>query len=115
MLRRGLFVAIAKLYGTKYQNIAAGRVEGEAYRQRVAMLQAAVMYEQNELVRCKSLIDKSSAEESPEVLSSQACILYKEEKYQEALEKFEEAKHLNGWQADLAYNMALCQYREFMG
>ena len=47
-------------------NVAAGRVEGEAYQQRIVMLQAAIVYEQNELGRCKALAEKCN-QDDPEV------------------------------------------------
>ena len=39
------------------------------------------------------------------------CVLYKEDKYDEARSKFTEAVNTLGYQPDLAYNIALCFYR----
>jgi hypothetical protein len=37
--------------------------------------------------------------------------LYKEEKYEEAKTKFQEALNSTGYQCDIAYNIALCYYK----
>jgi tetratricopeptide repeat protein 30 len=49
--------------------------------------------------------------ESPEAIIAQGCMLYKEEKYDEAKNKFNEALNKTGYQCDIAYNIALCYYK----
>ena len=39
------------------------------------------------------------------------CILFKETKYENALEKFKKAKKIIGNRADISYNIALCYYQ----
>jgi len=46
-----------------------------------------------------------------ETIVSHGCVLFKEEKYEEARVKFTEAMQMLGYQADLSYNIALCYYR----
>jgi len=41
-----------------------------------------------------------------------ANVAYKESKFDEARSKYTEVINLLGYQADLAYNIALCYYRE---
>ena len=40
----------------------------------------------------------------------QGCLLYAEQKWEEARTKFTEAMQMVGYQADLAYDIALCYY-----
>lgn len=42
---------------------------------------------------------------------AQACLLFKEEKYEEARQKFQDAMNMTGYQCDIAYNIALCYYK----
>jgi len=49
--------------------------------------------------------------DAPEALVAEGCILYKEEKYEEAKSKFAEALNAAGYQCDIAYNIALCYYK----
>ena len=44
-------------------------------------------------------------------LISEGCILFKENKFVEALSKFEDAKKLEGYNAELFYNIALCLFK----
>ncbi len=49
--------------------------------------------------------------DSAEAVVAQGCMLYKEEKFEEAKNKFQEALNLTGYQCDIAYNIALCYYK----
>ncbi len=39
------------------------------------------------------------------------CILYKEGKFEEARNKFQEAINIMGYNCEMAYNIALCHYK----
>jgi len=107
-----LYLAQSLFKDGKYEQalVAAGHVDDPFYSQRVIMLKAAIMYEQDELGRCKTMIDKCT-DDDPEIVASYGCILFKDGKYREACERFTEAINLLGWQADLAYNVALCHFK----
>ena len=62
------------------------------------------------MAHAKSLITQMPPD-SAEATVAQGCILYKEEKYDEAREKFNEALNQQGYQCDIAYNIALCYYK----
>ncbi|CAD7705097.1 unnamed protein product [Ostreobium quekettii] len=47
----------------------------------------------------------------PNTIINSGCLLYKEGNHEEARQKFSEAIAILGYQADLAYNCALCYYR----
>ena len=49
--------------------------------------------------------------DSAEAIVAQGCMFFKEEKFDEAKTKFQEALNLTGCQCDIAYNIALCYYR----
>jgi len=90
---------------------AAVRVDGEEYAQRMLMLQAMVKYEQDELPSTKSLLDQCQNDD-PDVIVNYAAIAFKEGKYEQARTKYTEAMSTMGYHADIAYNIALCYYRE---
>ena len=49
--------------------------------------------------------------DSAEMVIAQACLLFKEEKYEEARQKFQDAMNMTGYQCDIAYNIARCYYK----
>ncbi|GBG33812.1 Tetratricopeptide repeat protein 30A [Hondaea fermentalgiana] len=90
---------------------ACFQVDDPQYTQRMVMLQASIKYEQNDLRACESLADQCLADD-PETIVCHACIAYKEGKFEEAREKFQEAMNTLGFQASLAHNIALCHYQK---
>lgn len=46
-----------------------------------------------------------------EAMVSQGSCLFKEEKFNEAKEKFNEALNVSGYSCDIAYNISLCYYK----
>jgi tetratricopeptide repeat protein 30 len=50
-------------------------------------------------------------EDAAEAIVAQGCILFKEEEYEAAKNKFQEALNSQGYQCDIAYNIALCHYK----
>lgn len=45
---------------------------------------------------------------NPDTWVNEGCILVKDEKFEEAIEKFEAAMQAKGYKSELAYNIALC-------
>eukprot|EP01038_Epipyxis_sp_PR26KG_P005705 gene5705-7874_t len=90
---------------------AAVRVENEQFYQRVKMLQAVIKYEQDELPSSKALLDECHSED-PDVIINYAAIAFKEGNFESARNQYMEAINSMGFQSDLAYNVALCYYRE---
>jgi tetratricopeptide repeat protein 30 len=90
---------------------AAVRVEGEQYAQRLLQLQAVIKYEQDELSSTKALLDQCHSDD-PDVLINFAAVAFKEGNFESARTQYQEAINTMGYQADLAYNVALCFYRE---
>ena len=73
-------------------------------------LRAQIKFEQEDLVGCKALADQCLADDADAIVT-RACIDYKEKKYDAARKKFTDAMNQLGYQADLAYNQALCHYQ----
>ena len=90
---------------------AAVRVDGEQFTERMILLQAVVKYEQDELPSCKALLDRCPTDD-PDVIINHAAISFKEGNFESARNQYSEAINTMGYQADLAYNVALCFYRE---
>mmetsp|Transcript_18681 Transcript_18681/g.20313 ORF Transcript_18681/g.20313 Transcript_18681/m.20313 type:complete len:662 (+) Transcript_18681:98-2083(+) len=90
---------------------AAIRVESEQYQQRVLMLQSIVKYDQDELPASKGYLDQCQGDD-PDVVINYAAIAFKEGNYVDARNQYNEALNTMGYQADLAYNVALCYYKE---
>ena len=90
---------------------AAIRVEGEQFAQRVLQLQSIIKYEQDELAASKGYLDQCHSDD-PDVLINYAAISFKEGNFASARNQYTEALNTLGYHADLAYNIALCYYRE---
>jgi len=89
---------------------ASHQIVDPQYTLRMLQLQSAATYEQDDLVATKKLVDRC-IEADPETIVAHGCIAYKEAKYELAIQKFTEATSSLGYQADLAYNIALCHYK----
>ena len=49
--------------------------------------------------------------DSAEAIVSEGCMFFKEEEFEKAKNKFQEALNMSGYQCDIAYNIALCYYK----
>lgn len=85
-------------------------VDGDEHTQRMTFLQAAIKYEEDDVSACESLLIDSDASDVDAKIGT-ACIRYKESKIEEARELFMEALSIVGWQASIAYSIALCHYQ----
>ena len=67
-------------------------------------------YEKDEIQHAKSLLRQAN-QNDPDVIVNEGCILYKEQKYDLALAKFQAALNVVGYNCELTYNIALCYYK----
>jgi tetratricopeptide repeat protein 30 len=88
----------------------AQQIENPEYADRILQLQIAIQYELEEISHAKSLIQQMPPD-SAEMIIAQGCLLFKEEKFEEARQKFQDAMNMTGYQCDIAYNIALCYYK----
>lgn len=102
LFKAGLFPEAAKVAVT---------VEDEQYAYRMLHLQSAITYEQDDLPGTKSFVEQCLPDD-PDTVVAHGCILYKEGEFEAARLKFLEAMNLVGYAPDLAYNMALCHYKQ---
>lgn len=85
-------------------------IESPEHSGKIVQLQIAIQYELEEVSHAKNLAEQLE-KDSSEAIITEGCLLFKEEKYEEAREKFQEAMNLSGYRSDLAYNIALCYYK----
>jgi len=85
-------------------------IENETYRQRKLNLQAAIEYEQDDLVGCKAHLDQCIPDD-PDTVVGLGAVLFKEGDFEAARDRFAQAKDALGYHPELAYNIALCHYR----
>lgn len=89
---------------------ATQQVEDPQYAYRMLHLQAQIKYELDDITGSKRYLDKC-LKDDPDTIVAAGCLQYKEGNFEEAMIKFEEALNLLGYQADIAYNIALCYYK----
>ncbi len=76
---------------------------------QIMILQFAIRYQMNELNDMHRLLNNTD-QEKQDTLVCKGCLLYKEGKYEEAKNLFEEAKKL-GETPDIEYNIGVCYYK----
>lgn len=85
-------------------------IQDPAYQHKIILLQSLIRYEQDEIQHAKALL-RQGDQEDPDIVINDACILFKEGKYEEARVKFQDAMNAAGYNCELAYNIALCHYK----
>ncbi|XP_046402785.1 tetratricopeptide repeat protein 30A [Ischnura elegans] len=79
-------------------------------QEKVIKLKAAIKYGEGDLMAAKSLVDNCPADDVDTEINK-GCILYKEDRHEEALQKFVGAQQRTSYCPHLSYNVALCHYR----
>ena len=85
-------------------------VQDPELKPQAAILQAAIRYAEEDVQSAKSLLAENDQEDM-DVMLDQACVLYKEDRFEMALEKYLEVKRVHGFIPEVAYCIALCYYR----
>lgn len=83
------------------------QIDHPDYQSKCLYLQALIKYEQDECRLARSLMQQALPD-NPDTWVNEGCILVKDEKFEEAIEKFEAAMQAKGYKSELAYNIALC-------
>nr|CCA19244.1 hypothetical protein ALNC14_053870 [Albugo laibachii Nc14] len=89
----------------------ASQLDDERFASRINLLHAAVYYEQDDLKATRSILERCVAQD-PTTLVFEGAIAYKEGDFQHARNKFSDAIQVLGYHADLAYNVALCLFKQ---
>ena len=79
-------------------------------KSQAALLQAAIRYAEEDVQSAKSILAQNDQEDM-DVMLDQACVLYREDRFEEALDKYMEVKRVHGFIPEVAYCIALCYYR----
>ncbi|CAD7958369.1 unnamed protein product [Amoebophrya sp. A120] len=80
-------------------------------QERLHHLQATIHYERDELQLARNVLTAPNATEDPEQKTIfEASLLWKEQRYAEALKLYQEALQTLGFVACVVYNIALCYY-----
>lgn len=77
--------------------------------QRELLLQVSIKFEEGDLNGCRAILNQC-VEEDPETMVAQATLYAKEGSYDNAIEIYSEAFNIQGYDAEIAYNIALCHY-----
>jgi tetratricopeptide repeat protein 30 len=89
----------------------ASQLESDQYAQRVHLLRAAAYYEQNDMKATRSILEQCMTDD-PTTVVFDGAIEFKEGNYDSARKKFTDALNILGYQPDIAYNVALCFYKQ---
>lgn len=86
------------------------QVTAPELERKVTKLQSAIKYGEEDTISAKSLVD-SYPQDDPDKDINLGCLLYKENQFEEALQKFSRSLNILGFNAHLHYNVALCYFR----
>ncbi|KAK6169346.1 hypothetical protein SNE40_020418 [Patella caerulea] len=97
---------------TLYQEAmkVACQIDNPDYQGKITKLQSAIKYGEEDLPAAKSLVEQCP-QDDPDTEINFGCLLFKEERYEEACQKFTTAIQILGYQPHLSYNIALCHYQ----
>lgn len=106
-----LYLAQSLYKAEKYEEAlkACQNIDKPELLHQITILQFAIRYQMNELNETNRLLN-NTYQDRQDTLVCQGCLLYKEGKYEEAKNKFEEAKKL-GETPDIEYNIGVCCYK----
>ncbi|KAI3388147.1 hypothetical protein SNEBB_002942 [Seison nebaliae] len=87
--------------------IAATIENDDEFQLSISKLQSAIKYAQNDITAVYRHLQQLNPDDD-DVSVDLGCVLFKEEKYEEALEKFIHASKMLGFKPALLYNISLC-------
>ncbi|XP_039281409.1 tetratricopeptide repeat protein 30A [Nilaparvata lugens] len=107
-----LYYAQALYQACLYQEAlkVLAKIDEPAFYAQVTKLKAAIKYGEEDLISAKALME-NCPEDDTDTEINHGCILYKEGRYDDALQKFNTALMILGYNPHLSYNVALCYYR----
>eukprot|EP00045_Choanoeca_perplexa_P009833 m.96265 g.96265 ORF g.96265 m.96265 type:complete len:647 (+) comp15044_c2_seq1:2053-3993(+) len=76
----------------------------------IMKLQAAIKQGLGDLAAARTMVEQCPSDDI-DTMVNEACLLVAEERYAQALEKFQAAVTIGGYNAHLSYSQALCHYR----
>jgi tetratricopeptide repeat protein 30 len=85
-------------------------VQSPEYKSQAELLQAAIRYAEEDIQSAKSLLADGDQTDI-DIMLDIGCVLYKEDRFEEALEKYMEVRRVHGFLPEVVYCIALCYYR----
>ncbi|XP_035436460.1 tetratricopeptide repeat protein 30A [Spodoptera frugiperda] len=98
----------ASMYDESYK--VTMQITAPLLERKVIKLQSAIKYGEEDTITAKGLVD-SYPQEDPDKDINLGCLLFKENQYEEALQKFSRSLNVVGFNAHLHYNIALCYFK----
>ncbi|KAJ8725369.1 hypothetical protein PYW08_003552 [Mythimna loreyi] len=98
----------ASMYDESYK--VTVQITAPLLERKVIKLQSAIKYGEEDTITAKGLVD-SYPQEDPDKDINLGCLLFKENQYEEALQKFSRSLNVVGFNAHLHYNIALCYFK----
>ncbi|XP_026742442.1 tetratricopeptide repeat protein 30A [Trichoplusia ni] len=98
----------ATMYDESYK--VTVQITAPELERKVIKLQSAIKYGEEDTITAKGLVD-SYPQEDPDKDINLGCLLFKENQYEEALQKFSRSLNVVGFNAHLHYNIALCYFK----
>lgn len=86
------------------------QIQAPELERKVIKLQSAIKYGEEDTLTAKGLVD-SYPQEDPDKDINLGCLLFKENQFEEALQKFSRSLNVVGFNAHLHYNIALCYFK----
>ncbi|XP_050543585.1 tetratricopeptide repeat protein 30A isoform X2 [Daktulosphaira vitifoliae] len=88
------------------------KITENGYENKVHKLTAAILYGMEDIAGARSYLENNvGLKDDPDNDINYGCLLYKEEKYDDALQKFLNAQAVVGYKPHLSYSVALCYYK----
>ena len=89
---------------------ASSGVQDKTLKPQATILQAAIRYAENDVQSAKSILAEQNQEDL-DIMMDCAVVSFKEDRIEDALEKYMDIKRIHGFIPEVAYNIALCYYR----
>lgn len=98
----------ASMYDEAYK--VTMQIQAPELERKIIKLQSAIKYGEEDTITAKGLVD-IYPQEDPDKDINLGCLLFKENQYEEALQKFSRSLNVVGFNAHLHYNIALCYFK----
>ncbi|VDO20138.1 unnamed protein product [Haemonchus placei] len=86
-------------------------IEEEHLLSEVVKLESVIKYREEDMNNARILVEQYPPDD-PDTEMNLACLDYRDGNYDKALERFNNASSIRGYQPELAYAIALCHYRK---
>lgn len=85
--------------------------DNEELKEQCLQLQSAILYSSEDFAGAQSVLNQRSGG-TAETLNDEGCLLYQADQYESAVQRFNSALQVGGFNPLIAYNLALSHYRK---